>query len=67
MDYLYSDRLLENGEASRAADYIIFARLYTIDKRLQANNFQRAALRKFTSSFSKGTTLADQSVCGQSV
>ena len=63
VDYLYSDRWLENGEASRDADYIIFARLYTLGERLQTNDFQRAALRKFTSSLSKGTTLAGQTVC----
>ena len=63
VDYLYSDRWLENGDASRNADYIVLARLYTLGERLQAKNFQRAALRKFTSSLTKGTTIADQSVC----
>jgi hypothetical protein len=61
--YLYCGEWFPTEKAQRDSDYVILARLYALGERFQAYDFQRAALQKFTSSFTWQTPLSDQVVC----
>lgn len=63
VEYLYRRKWLAKEKTLRDSDYIVIARLYALGERLQADKFQYATLRKFTSSFTVSTPLPDQSVC----
>ena len=61
--YLYRNEWLADKQIRRDSDYVILARLYALEERLQAHQFQLATLRKFTSSWSSQISLSNQSVC----
>ena len=63
LEYLYRGGWIADEKGvNRDEDYIILARLYALGDRLQAGDFQRAALNKFYLSFSKAS-LSDQTTC----
>ena len=63
VEYLYRSEWLTDKYVKRDSDYIILARLYALEERLPAHQFQLATLRKFMSSLSSQTLLPDQDVC----
>ena len=63
IEYMYrTGWIAEEKGAKRNEEYIILARLYALGERLQAKDFQRAALNKFHRSFASAS-LSDQGIC----
>ena len=62
IEYMYLTGWIAEEGVDRNEDYIILARLYALGERLQAKDFQRAALNKFHRSFAKAS-LSDQGIC----
>lgn len=61
--YLYRTKWLTKKGFLRDSNYIIIARLYALEERLQTHKFQYVILRKFISFFTNYTSLSNQDVC----
>ena len=65
MEYLYRDGWVAEQLNKRDSDYLVLARLYALGERLQAKDFQRAALRQFLTPSPPYASfkLSDQCIC----